>query len=287
VIGRVTAIDEQERNMMSSNATQSGYAEVNGITLYYEIHGTGQPLVLLHGGLGAIEMFGTVLHALAATHQVIGIDLQAHGRTADIDRPLRYETMADDVAALIAQLGFDRAAVMGYSLGGGVALQTAIQHPELVEKLVVVSAPYRRDGWYSEVLAGMNQMGAHAAESMKQTPMYQTYASLAPRIEDWPILLTKTGDLLRQDYDWSAEVVALAMPTLLVIGDADSVSPAHAAAFFGLLGGGKGDAGWDHAGMTPHRLAILPATTHFNSFSTPALPPVVVAFLDSPLPART
>ncbi len=272
--------------MMSSNAAQSGYAEVNGITLYYEIHGTGQPLVLLHGGLGAIEMFGAVLHALAATHQVIGVDLQAHGRTADIDRPLRYETMADDVAALIAQLGFDRAAVMGYSLGGGVALQIAIRHPEVVEKLVVVSAPYRRDGWYSEVLAGMNQMGAHAAEPMKQTPMYQLYSTIAPRVEGWPILLAKTGDLLRQDYNWSAEVATLTMPTLLVIGDADSVSPAHAAAFFALLGGGKGDAGWDHAGMTPHRLAILPGVTHFDSFSTPALPPVVVAFLDSPLPVR-
>jgi len=152
---------------MSNASQQAGYAPVNGINLYYEIHGSGQPVVLLHGGLGAIEMFGEVLPMLAAKRQVIAVDLQAHGRTADIDRPMRYEAMADDIAALIAHLSLDKPDVMGYSLGGGVALRTAIQHPDVVRKLVVVSTPFKRDGWYPEILIGQAQMGAAAAEPMK------------------------------------------------------------------------------------------------------------------------
>jgi pimeloyl-ACP methyl ester carboxylesterase len=140
------------------------YASVNGLEMYYEIHGTGRPLILLHGGVGAIEMFGEVLGLLAEDRQVVAVDLQAHGRTADIDRPLSFESMADDIAALIEHLGFEKADVMGYSLGGGVALQTAIRHPEVVRKLVVVSTPFKRDGWYPEILAGMGQMGPEAAE---------------------------------------------------------------------------------------------------------------------------
>jgi pimeloyl-ACP methyl ester carboxylesterase len=127
------------------------YAEVNGLSLYYEVHGEGEPLILLHGGVGAIEMFGEVLPLLARGRRVIGVDLQAHGRTADIDRPMTYEAMADDMAALIEHLGVGEADVMGYSLGGGVALQTAIRHPEAVRKAVLVSTPFKRDGWYPEV----------------------------------------------------------------------------------------------------------------------------------------
>ena len=147
------------------------YAEVNGLEMYNEVHGSGEPLILLHGGVGAIEMFGEVLPLLAEGRQVIAADLQAHGRTADIDRSLSYEAMADDVAALIEHLDLEKADIMGYSLGGVVALQTAIRHPEVVRKLVVVSTPFRRDGWYPEVLAGMEQMGPEAAEPMKGTPM--------------------------------------------------------------------------------------------------------------------
>jgi pimeloyl-ACP methyl ester carboxylesterase len=138
-----------------SDGSKGNYAEVNGLEVYYEIHGTGEPLILLHGGVGAIEMFGEVLPLLAEGRQVIAADLQAHGRTADIDRPLSFESMADDIAALIEHLGFEKADVMGYSVGGGVALQTAIRHPEVVRKLVVVSTPFERDGWYPEILAGM------------------------------------------------------------------------------------------------------------------------------------
>jgi pimeloyl-ACP methyl ester carboxylesterase len=260
------------------------YAEVNGLEMYYEIHGTGRPLILLHGGVGAIEMFGEVLPLLAEGRQVIACDLQAHGRTADIDRPLSIEQMADDIAALIEHLEIKQADVMGYSLGGGVALQTAIRHPEVVRKLVVVSTPFKRDGWYPEILAGMGQMGPEAAEPMKQTPMYQLYSSVAPKPEDWSVLLTKLGQLLGQDYDWSKDVKAITAPTMIVVGDTDSVRTAHAVRFFELLGGGKADAGWDGSGMSHARLAILPATTHYNIFFSPTLASTVTPFLDAPLP---
>jgi pimeloyl-ACP methyl ester carboxylesterase len=270
---------------MTNTATRTGYAPTNGLELYYEIHGTGQPLILLHGGFGSTGMFETLLPALAADRRVIAVDLQGHGRTADIERPLRIEHMADDIAALIAYLGLATATVMGYSLGGAVALQTAIRHPELVDRLVVVSIPYKRDGWYAESLAGMDQMGAATAEPMKQTPMYEAYARVAPRPDDWATMWAKMGDLLRQEYDWSAGVAGLAMPTLLVFGDADSVSPAHAAAFFGLLGGGRRDGGWDRSGVTPHRLALLPGATHYDIFASPALVSTVASFLAEPTPA--
>lgn len=263
---------------------RGGYAEVNGLELYYEIHGSGEPLVLLHGGGGAIEMFGGVLSLLAEGRRVIAVDLQAHGRTADIARPMSFESMADDIGALIEHLGFERSDVMGYSLGGGVALQTAIRHPEVVRKLVVVSTPFARDGWYPEVLTGMGQMGPEAAEPMKQTPMYQLYSSIAPKPEDWPVLLTKLGQLLGQDYDWSEQVAAIEAPTMIVVGDADSVRTSHAVRFFELLGGGRADAGWDGSGMSNARLAVLPATTHYDVFSSPTLAATVTPFLDAPMP---
>ncbi len=259
------------------------YAAVNGLKLYYEVHGAGQPLVLLHGGLGAIEMFGDVLARLAAGRQVIGVDLQAHGRTADIDRPLRFESMADDIAALLESLGLASADVMGYSLGGGVALQTAIRHPARVRKLVLASAPFKRAGWYPEVLEGMAQMTPAAAEAMKPSPIYQAYARIAPRPEDWPVLLGKLGDLLRQDYDWSSAAAALRSPVLIAVGDADSVRTAHAVEMFALLGGGQRDAGWDGSGRPSSRLAVLPGATHYDIFSSPTLAEVAVAFLDAPM----
>jgi len=149
---------------------------------------------------------------------------------------------------------------------------------------VLVSTPFKRDGWYPEVLAGMEQMGPAAAEPMKQTPMYQLYASVAPRPEDWPVLLTKLGELLGQDYDWSEEVAAMEVPAMVVVGDADSVRTSHAVAFFELLGGGKQDAGWDGSGMSDARLAILPGTTHYDIFFSPALVATVAPFLDAPEP---
>ena len=264
--------------------THGKYANVNGLKMYYEIHGKGQPLVLLHGGLGVIGMFEQLLPSLAENRQIVAVELQGHGHTGDIDRPLSFEQMADDVAALIKHLGFEKADILGYSLGGGVALQTAIRHPEVVRKLAVVSATFKRDGWYPEVLAGMASMTAEAAKAWVGSPMHQAYVSVAPKPEDWPTLAAKLGDLLRQDYDWSAGVAAIEGPTMIVVGDADAVRTAHAVEFFELLGGGKTDAGWDGSGMSNARLAILPATTHYNIFSSPALASTVTPFLDAPMP---
>jgi pimeloyl-ACP methyl ester carboxylesterase len=264
-------------------ATAGGYAAVNGLNMYYEVHGSGAPLILLHGGLGSTGMFGPMLPLLAERRQVIAADLQAHGRTADVDRPLGFESSADDVAALIGQLGLPRADVMGYSFGGGTALQTAIRHPEVVSKLVVVSTPFAREGWYPESRAGMDQMGSESAEFMKQTPIYQAYAPIAPRPEDFPVLLGKMGQLLRQDYDWSQQVAALKMPVMVVMGDADAVRTRHAVEFYELLGGGKADAGWDRSGMPRARLAILPGVTHYDIISSPLLASTAAAFLDEPV----
>jgi pimeloyl-ACP methyl ester carboxylesterase len=261
------------------------YAKVNGINLYFEIHGAGRPLILLHGGLGAIEMFGANLEALAKGHRVIAVDLQGHGRTADIDRPIRVALMADDIAALITHLGLERPDIMGYSLGGGVALLTAIRHPDVVGKLVVVSTPFRRDGFYPDILAQQGQVNAAMADAMKQTPMYQLYSRLAPRPADWARLLDKIGEAMKQDYDYSKEIAALKATTLIVAGDADIFPPAHAVAMFGLLGGGQRDGSWDGSGRPKSaRLAILPGVTHYTIFSDPALAATVIPFLDEPAP---
>ena len=256
------------------------YADVNGIKLYYEIHGTGHPLVLLHGGLGATSMFGPNLPALAKGRQVIAADLQAHGRTADIDRPISPELMAEDIAALIKHLGLDRPDVMGYSLGGGVAFFVALRHPELVGKLVLVSTPIRRNAFYPDILGQQGQVTAEAAEAMKQTPMYQLYASIAPKPEDWPRLLTKMGESMKNDYDFTKEFGKLQPTTLIVAADADIFPPAHAVEVFGLLGGGKRDGGWDGSGRPKSQLAILPGLTHYNIGSAPALSAVVIPFLE-------
>lgn len=263
---------------------KGSYASVNGLQMYYEIHGTGKPLVLLHGGLGVIGMFEQLLPSLAETRQVIAIELQGHGHTADINRPLSFEQMADDVAALIKHLALESADILGYSLGGGVALQTTIRHPKVVRKLAVVSAAFKSDGWYPEIRAGMRSMNAEAAKTWVGSPMHQAYASVAPKPEEWPTLVTKLGQLVGQDYDWSKGVAAIKAPMLIVVGDADSIRTAHAVEFFELLGGGKADAGWDGSGMPNARLAILPATTHYNIFFSPMLVSIVTPFLDAPMP---
>ncbi len=265
----------------TTKESKGSYALVNGLNMYYEIYGSGEPLVLLHGGLATIDMmFGQLLPLLAETRQVIAIELQAHGHTADIDRALRYELMADDIAALIKHLGLERADLFGYSLGGGVALQTAIRHPDVVRRLVVVSATYRRDGWYPEVLAGMASMNA---EAMVGSPIHEVYVRAAPRPEDWPRLSAKLQQLLSEDYDWTEDVAAIKAPTLLVIGDADSVRPAQLMELFGLLGGGKADGAM---GSLPNaQLAVLPGTTHFSILArTDLLLPIITPFLDSAMP---
>ena len=278
---------------MSSNSgsgtmtkAAGSYADVNGINLYYEIHGSGYPLILLHGGLGAIEMFGPNLPALGKGRQLIAVDLQGHGRTADIDRPISVELMAGDIAALIKHLKLERPDVMGYSLGGGVAFFVGLRHPELVRKLVIVSTPFRRNAFYPEILGQQAQVTADAAEAMKQTPMYELYASLAPRVEDWPRLLGKIGEGMALDFDFTKDVARLKAPTLIVAGDADIFPPSHAVEVFGLLGGGKQDPGWDGSGRPASQLAIIPGESHYSMGVAPALPPTVTAFLQAPTNGR-
>jgi len=260
--------------------TKTNLARVNGIELAYQEFGSGEPLVLLHGGFGSVEMFGPNVQLLAARHRVIGVDLQSHGRSPAADRPMKFETMADDIAALIKSLGLERAAIMGFSLGGAVALRTAIQHPGVVERLVLVSTVFKRQGWYPEMTAGMDAMGPETAEFLKQSPMYAAYKQFAPKVEDWPVLVKQLTDALKVDYDWSAEIPGLKMPVMIVIGDADGIPPSHAVEFFRLLGGGLRDANWDRSGMTHHRLAILPGLTHYDINLAPALAEAVVPFLD-------
>ena len=255
------------------------FAPVNGLKLYYELHGSGEALVMLHGGVGASEMFGSNLAAFAANRLVIAVHLQAHGRTADIDRPLSYELMSDDISAMLKYLKIDQADILGYSLGGGVALQTAIRHPEKVRKLVLISAPARREGWYPEVLKSFDQMGAEGARYMNQSPLYRLYPDVK-----WAKLFTKIGELQRLAYDWSREVAALRMPILLAYADADAIRLQHIMEFYTLLGGGQRDAGLDGSLRPDTQLAILPGVTHYNIALSPNLAAVITPFLDAPMP---
>ena len=260
------------------------YADVNGINLYYETHGSGRPLILLHGGLGSGEMFGPIVPALAANHQVIAVDLQGHGRTADIDRPIDIRLMADDIAALIKHLGLEKPDVVGYSLGGGVAFQTAVKYPELIGKLVMISANMSRNAIYPEMLAQQVQVGPEAAEFMKDTPMYKLYERVAPHPEDFPRLLGKMGESMAKDFDSSDEVRGLKVPTLIVAADADMAPPSHYVEVFGLLDGGKRDGGWmgESRPAGGHALAILPGLTHYNMASSPLVAATILNFLETP-----
>ncbi|MFC0504771.1 alpha/beta fold hydrolase [Micromonospora costi] len=264
-------------------ATGSGqYADVNGINLYYETHGTGRPLVLLHGGLCSGEMFAPILPTLADHHQVILVDLQGHGRTADVDRPLDLTLMADDIAALIDHLGLQKPDLVGYSLGGGVALQVAVRHPQKVGRLVTASAHVRRNAIYPEMLQQQGQVGAAAAEFMKETPMYELYQRVAPRPEDFPRLLDKIGAAMAKDFDYTEEVRGLQVPTLVVAADADMAPPSHYVEVFKLLDGGLRDGGWagESRPKGGHALAILPGLTHYDIGESPLFAAVTLAFLD-------
>jgi pimeloyl-ACP methyl ester carboxylesterase len=259
---------------------KGSFAEVNGLKMYYEIHGTGKPLVLLPGGLMTIGMMGQIVPDLARTRQVIAVELQGHGHTADIDRTLTYEQMADDTAALMKHLGFEGADVFGFSAGGNVALQTAIRHPEVVRKLVVASAPSKSDGEYPEIRA---LMASFTAESSVLSQNREAYVSTAPKPEDWPQFVAKLRPLLTEDYDWAEDVAAIQAPTLIVVGDADTVLPAHAVELFGLLGGGKAASAMGN--LSNAQLAVLPGTTHFSILArSDLLLAIITPFLDAPMP---
>jgi pimeloyl-ACP methyl ester carboxylesterase len=256
------------------------YADVNGLHMFYETEGEGRPLVLLHGGLGSSSMFGPVRTALAKGRRVIAPDLQAHGRTADIDRPIDPKVMATDIIALIEQLKLGKTDLMGYSLGSAVALHVAIQRPDLVRKVVAVSTIIRRDAFYPDILRQQANVNAGAAEMMKQTPIYADYAKVAPRVEDFGRLLDKVGAFLAQPLDFSRAVATITAPVLLVQGDADIVPPSHAVEIFGLLGGGQRDGGWDGSGRPKSGLSIIPGATHYAICYDPRLADVAITFLD-------
>ena len=265
----------------ASKPGKTGRVSANGIDYYYEIHGSGEPVLLLHGGLGSIDMFaGNVLPALAKTRQVIAVDLHGHGRTTLGDRPINLIDIANDLGVVVDRLGFKQVDVVGYSFGGGAALRLAIQHPTVVRRLVVASAPYAQSGFFPEMLPQQAAVGAAMAEQMKETPMYKSYVAVAPNPKDFPRLLDRMGEYMRRPYDWSEEVKKLSMPVMLVYGDADMVRPEHIVQFYQLLGGGLKDAGWQREHMSRNRLAILPDLTHYEVFLSPSLAPTILPFLD-------
>src|SRR5215208_5357273 len=268
------------------NDTSKGdYAEVNGLNIYYEMYGTGQPLVLLHGAYMTIDAMGEVVPALAETRQVIAVELQGHGRTADVDRPLSYEQMADDVAALIEHLVIEKADVFGYSMGGSVALQVAIRHPEVVRKLVVASASYTSDGMHPELLEMIPTL---TPEAFAGSPVEEAYLRTAPNPDDFPTLVAKLKRLDMEPFAWPPEDIrGIEAPTLLIIGDSDAIRLEHAIDMFRLLGGGVMG---DLAGLPKSQLAVLPGTAHFIPPGsglmdrTDWLVSMIGPFLDAPIP---
>jgi pimeloyl-ACP methyl ester carboxylesterase len=240
------------------NATRGDYAEVNGLRMYYEVHGEGEPLILLHGAYMTVDAMGPILSGLAETRRVIAAEMQGHGRTADIDRPITYEGMADDVAALLGHLGIEEADVFGFSMGGGVTLQLAIRHPGLARRLVVVSASYTSGGMQPEL---HEMLPSITPETFSGTPIEAAYQELAPKPGDFPKLVEKMKILDMTPFAWPAEDVrGIEAPTMIVVGDADVVRLEHAVEMFRLLGGG---AMGDLSGFSGHELAVLPGTAHF------------------------
>ena len=259
---------------------KSGRIAVNGINYYYEIRGKGEPVLLLHGGLGSSDMFAPLLPTLTKQRQVVLVDLQGHGRTELGTRKFNLDAMGEDMNGLLQKLGYQQIDVFGYSLGGGVGFRLAAQHPERVRRLVLVSAGYSSDGFYPEIKAQQVQMNADAFQFMKDTPMYKGYVAVAPKPDDFPRLLAEIGDFMRKDYDYSADVAKLKMPVMLVFGDSDMYRPEHVIKFYQLLGGGLKDAGWMRENLSQNRLAILPNHTHYDIFLAPELVTTALPFLN-------
>lgn len=267
-------------SVSAQEPVKSGYADVNGVKYYYEISGKGEPLLVLHGGLGSINYFGMALPALLEHRQLIAVDLHGHGRTQLGNRDINYVDQGADMAALVRSLGHDQIDVMGYSFGGGVAFQFAIQNPAMVRRLILISTPMAQDGFFPEMLPQQAQVGAAMLPMMKETPMYKSYVAVAPDPNEFPRLLDQMGAHMRKPYDWSADVAKLTMPVMLVYGDSDMIRPEHIVKFYQLLGGGLKDAGWQRENMSKNRLAILPGVTHYEMSETPQLVPAVLPFLE-------
>ena len=246
-----------------STKQRTGRVAVRGVELHYEIHGEGSPLLMLHGGVNPSDLFGAPLAEMAKTQQVIALHLRGHGFSSDADEPWSYEQMADDVAALLGALKLDKVDIMGWSLGGGVALQTAIRHPERVGKLIVISMNVRHDGDFPEIRAQFDAMPAQApvyAGHIAKSPLAAMYPDV-----DWEVMIRKTGEMNRGSFDWSADVAKISSPTLLMFADADMMYLEHIVEIYKLFGGGTRDAGVDGSlRPTPNQLAIIPGTTHYD-----------------------
>ena len=260
---------------------RSGVVPVNGLDLYYEIHGRGDPLVLLHGAMGTIDAcFADLIPILAASHMVVAVELQGHGHTGDVvDRALSYEQLAADVAGLMRSLGIGSADVVGYSLGGGVAVQLAISEPRLTRRIVFAGgASYRRDGLQPDMLEGSDS----DVPDLTGTPWHEAYVKVAPHTEQWNNLVAKNVDLDSHFEGWTADQVrSVQAPVLLIIGDADIVRPEHTVEMFRLLGGGVNG---DVTGLSRSRLAVLPGTTHIGVLGrVDWLGPMILDFLGEEL----
>lgn len=259
--------------------SNNGYANVNGLKMYYEVYGQGKPIVLLHGSFMNIPLnWSHIIPALAKDRKVIVAEMQAHGRTKDIARELSYEGMADDVSGLLKHLKIDSADILGYSMGGGVAFQFAVRHPQQLRRLIILSGTYAHDGWWPEVEA---MFSTFTADMFKGTPVQKQYDSLGNDPARFPEFVKKVIGLDLKPYDWSADVKKIQAPILMAIGDADGVRYEHALELFRAKGGGKMG---DVHGLPKSRLAILPGTTHIGMMQqTDILIPMVTDFLDSDL----
>ncbi len=261
--------------------TDSGYADVNGLKMYYEVYGQGKPIVLLHGSFMSIPLnWSEIIPLFAKDRKVIVTELQGHGRTRDISRKLSYEGMADDVSGLLKHLKIDSADILGYSMGGGVAFQMAVRHPEQVRRLVVLSGTYKHDGWWPEVEASFGTM---TADMFKGSPIEKQYDSLGNDPAHFPEFVKKVLSIDDEAYDWSKDVKNIEAPIFMAIGDADGVRYEHALELFRAKGGGKMG---DLHGLPKSRLAILPGTTHIGMMLRKDwVIPMVTDFLDADLNA--
>jgi pimeloyl-ACP methyl ester carboxylesterase len=257
---------------------EKGYAPVNGLKMYYEIYGEGTPLVLIHGAFMTINTnFGDLIPELSKNRKVIALELQGHGRTADIDRPFSAETMADDVAALLQYLKVETADIFGYSLGGEVALQIGIRHPQMVRRLIVVSAAYRSDGWTPQTRALFPLI---KPEFFTGTPIKKAYDSLAPDPKNFPELVNKIKIMSTTPFDFTDEKIkSIKCPVLIMIADGDGVLPEHALAMYRLLGG---DYMVDFGPVHKTQLAIFPGSSHISIMLHPEwMLPMMNTFLDA------
>ena len=258
---------------------QSGYADVNGLKLYYEVHGQGAPLVLLHGSYMTIPLnWAHFTPRLAQSRQVIVAEMQGHGRTRDIPREFSYEAMADDMAGLLQHLRIGQADILGYSMGGGAAFQAAVRHPARVRRLVVLSGAYAHDGWWPDVEASFASM---TAELFEGSPIQKQYVELGNDAAHFPAFVEKVKAIDVQPYDWTEAVKAMPMPLFMALGDADGVRYEHALDLFRAKGGGQMG---DLHGLPQSRLAVLPGTTHIGMLQrVDWLVPMITDFLDSNL----